>query len=619
MIPKSVIQKVIDATDIVEIVGEYVPLKKKGTSYFGLCPFHDDKNPSMSVSGEKKIFNCFSCGTKGNVIYFVAKHDNLTMEQATIKLAKRAGIPINEYMVSVDNNKTRLLSVMNEAYSFYRFYLYSSEEGQLALEYLKSRGFTDEEITEYKIGLAPKAIDYLHQALDKKEISTIDQIELGLVKENNGKFYDVFRGRIMFSITNPSGQIVGFSGRIYEKSDQAKYINSIENDLFHKSEILYHFNQASLTARKLDQMYVFEGFMDVIATRRAGLLNGVATMGTAMTKEHIRLITSITKNIVLFFDGDEAGIKALKRSTSMLSEKHIIPNAVILPNDLDPDEYITKYGKEKFVSFINNNMKSAYLVLYDYAYKKVYFNDLASVETFKQEMFRMITASKSEVITNYFINQLTSDLKLDRETLIKELSANSYQTNYVTNNYYDNNESNLEIKIEQNRVNPVNKKKTIKITPRVIKSYNTIIKASIYSKEQFSVFFEHFAKDNIILYPGSELSGQYDLLYTLCMFYSSNPDLEGMGTDLFIEQLKTKPLLLNLAKEIINDKFIDENNQQLFDDSIETIRDYFNKVEIAATYNATIMSSNDEERNKNISEFIKINKNQKRIINEEDM
>ncbi len=617
MIPRTLAKRVIDATDIVEVVGEYVPLKKKGTSYFGLCPFHDDKNPSMSVSGEKKIFNCFSCGTKGNVIYFVAKHDNLTMEQATIKLAKRAGIEIDEYTTVQDANLTRLLAALNEAYNFYRFYLYSSEEGKVALSYLYNRGFTDQEIDTFKVGLAPKEVDYLHQALDKKGISGLDQIELGLVKDVSGVAHDVFRSRIMFAITNSSGQIVGFSGRVYEKTDQAKYINSSDNALFHKSEILYNFHQASLHARKLDQIFIFEGFMDVIASSRAGLLNGVATMGTAMTKEHIRMLLSITKNIVLFFDGDEAGIKALKRSTSMLAEHHIIPSAIILPDNLDPDEFITKYGKDKFHDYINNNMKNAYLVLYNYAYKKVYLNDFTSIEIFKNEIYQMIRFSKSEVITNYFINQLAGDLNLDKDLVLKEFGKNNFNV-YPSNIYEHNN-------IEKNSIyqevgsQPIVKKKNVKITKKVIKSYNAIVKISVFSKELFSIFFENLSKDNIILYPGAELSVQYDLLYILCEFYSENADCDGMGVDLFLEHLKNKPNSYKVAQEILNDKFIDENNRYLFDDSLNSIKEYFNKMENVASYNATVLASNEEERQKNISEFMNITKKQKKIVNEEDM
>lgn len=357
------------------------------------------------------------------------------MEQATIQLAKRAGIEIDTKYTEKDAKTSRLLQVMNEAYNFYRFYLYSSEEGKIALTYLKNRGIDDEIIKQFKIGLAPKAADYLHQALTKKEITTLDQIELGLAKDVNGQVHDIFRGRIMFSVTNAMGQIVGFSGRVYEKSDQAKYINSIENPLFHKGEILYHFDQASLEARKLNQIYIFEGFMDVIAVQKAGILNSVATMGTAMTKEHVQMMMRITKNIVLFFDGDEAGITAMKRSAHMLSQVNVIPNAVVLPENMDPDEYISKFGPVKFNEYIQNNIKNVYIILYELAYQKVYLQDFMSVENFKKEIFEMIRIAHSEIVTNYFLKRLAEDLNLDVENIRKEVqtisSYPSYSDEYI--------------------------------------------------------------------------------------------------------------------------------------------------------------------------------------------
>ncbi len=610
MIPKSVTNKVIEVTDIVEVVSEYVQLKKKGTSYFGLCPFHDDKNPSMSVSGEKKIFNCFSCGTKGNVIYFVAKYENLTMEQATIKLAKRAGIKIDEQITSKDAKNNRLLQVMNEAYNFYRFYLYSSEEGKLALDYLKSRGIDDGIIKDFKIGLAPKAYDYLHQALNKKNITTLDQIELGLVKDVSGKVYDIFRNRIIFSITNASGQIVGFSGRIYQQSDQAKYINSTENILFHKGEVLYNYNLASLHARKLNQIFIFEGFMDVIAVKKAGLLNGVATMGTAMTNEHVNLLTRLTNNIVLFFDGDEAGIKAMKRSTLMLSKKKIIPNAVVLPDGMDPDEYIVKFGENAFNEYIQNNMKNVYIILYELAYAKVYLQDFNSVEKFKNEVFEIIKTANSDIVTNYFVNRLGEDLNIDGEQIRSELGQS-----------LDIIEGNNTNKIEYKTV-PVKKtvrKKVVRITPSVIMAYNTIIKQAINSRELLSVFFEKLSHEGILRYPGAELAIQFDILDMLCEYYSDHQDKDGMGYELFYEYLNNKPSSLEVAEKIVNDRFIDYKNQQLFDDSINIISNYFKKLDNATMYNAALLADNQEEITKSSQQFVEISKSQKKIVNEEDI
>lgn len=610
MIPKSVTKQVIDATDIVEVIGEYVTLKKKGTSYFGLCPFHDDKNPSMSVSGEKKIFNCFSCGTKGNVIYFVAKHDNLTMEQATIKLAKRAGIKIDDSLTLEDAKKTRLYNLMSEAYNFYRFYLYSSEEGRVALEYLKRRGITDKEIDEFKIGLAPKALNYLNQALSKKGYTNLDQLELGLIKDDNGQVRDVFRDRIMFSICNPSGQIVGFSGRIYETSDQAKYINSTENYIFHKAELLYHYHEASLEIRKLNQVFIFEGFMDIIAVNHAGINNSVATMGTALSKEHLKLITDLTKNVVLFFDGDEAGIKAMKRSAGMFSSVSIIPNAVMLPDNLDPDEYITKYGAIKFQEYVQNNMKNVYLVLYQNALKKVFLGDFTTVQTFKNEVIELMRMARNEVITNYFINQMATDLKVDVSNLKNEIDN---LIDYHHSTYIDEQSTPQELNPEI----PLRKKKIVKITPKVVIAYNTIIKFSVGSKDLFTNAFLEIARDDMIRYPGSSLIGQFDLLYVICQFYSDYGDKEGIGEDKFYELLKDKPDGLKLAKAIFSDSFIDTKNQQLFKDSLLTIKDYFIKLDNAASYNAALFGL-DGENNKNVNDFMELNKIQKKIVNEED-
>lgn len=612
MIPSTTTKKVIEATDIVEVVGEYVSLKKKGTSYFGLCPFHDDKNPSMSVSGEKKIFNCFSCNTKGNVIYFVSKYENISMEQATIKLAKRAGIKIDT-VVNAQNEKTsRLLKVMEEAYNFYRFYLYNSDEGKVALDYLKARGINDEIIKKHKIGLAPKNLDYLHQALNRKEITTLDQIELGLVKDVNGKVHDIFRNRIMFSITNASGQIIGFSGRIYEKSDQAKYINSVENALFHKGEVLYNYDMASLEARKKNQVFIFEGFMDVIACERAGLNNVVATMGTAMTKEHVKMLLRLTKNIVLFFDGDEAGIKAMKRSAQMLAAEHVIPNAVLLPDGLDPDEYIAKFGNDKFNEYILNNMKNVYIILYELAYKNVYLEDFMSVENFKKEIFNLISLSHSDVITNYFVNRLSTDLKLDPSLIKKDIQA--YKP--YTPEYYNDNSFTNEPKKKVENISVV-RRKDAKITPRVVLAYQTIIKQSIFSKEALASFFETLSTDSGLRYPGSELAGEFDLLYLLSDYYSENPEKDGMGLDLLCEMLNGKTASLNLVKKIMDNKFILQDNEQMLNDSINTIDKYFKKQDNIASYNATILSKNEEERKKNMHEFIEISKSQKKIIKED--
>lgn len=613
MIPYSTTKQVVDANNIVEVVSEYVKLKKKGSSYFGLCPFHDDKNPSMSVNAEKKVFNCFSCSTKGNVIYFVSKYENITMEQATIKLAARAGIKIDERQTAKSARDEKLFKVMNEAYTFYRFYLDSSEEGRKARAYLTARGIDEQTIKDFKIGLAPSHSDYLHQALVKKGINDIDQLELGLVRsDENDAFHDIFQNRIMFSVTNQSGQIVGFSGRIYSPSKQAKYINSIENAIFHKGEILYNFDRAALNARKYNKIYLFEGFMDVIAVERAGLTNGVATMGTALTKEHVKLLTSVTKNIVLCFDGDEAGIKAMKRSALMLSQNNITPEAIVLPDNLDPDEYIAKFGEEKFNHYLKNNTKNVYLVLYELAYAKLIKNVLSSVETFKNEVFEFMRMSNQETIINFFLKQLALDLELDVEILRQEFHAMKKRT-------YNNDYQNIELPTALDTVTePVQtKKKEVKITSGLIMAYNAVLKQSINSRELYSRFVEAVSYQQQMLYPGPALDIQFDLLYSLYNLYA-NTENDGIGPDLFLETIKDKPDCVQLVKEILNDKKILMSDTIQFEQCLIKIKDYFNRCDRVKAYNDAINAQTTEERMKKMVVLEELCKTQKKIVNKEN-
>ena len=259
MISQNIKKQIIDQTNIVEVVGEVVKLTKKGSSYFGLCPFHNDNNPSMSVNNEKKMFNCFSCNTKGNVIYFFSRFNNITEDQATISLAKRLGIEVSEATSKEAIREERLLKVMNEATNFYQYYLNNTDEGLVAKEYLTKRGINDELIKKLKIGLAPSESNYLNLALRQKNISELDQTELGLVKiDDNNRAYDVFKTRIIFPIENTVGQVVGFSGRIYTDSNQAKYINSTDNAIFHKGQILYNFHNAANDIRQNNKVIIYE-------------------------------------------------------------------------------------------------------------------------------------------------------------------------------------------------------------------------------------------------------------------------------------------------------------------------------------------------------------------------
>ena len=567
MIPGNIRNKIIQDLSIVEVVSEYLPLTRKGNSYFGVCPFHDDKNPSMSVSDSVKMFNCFSCNTKGNVITFVAKYENISFDQATIKLAERIGLKISANTSKEALKQERLENIMNEAAKFYSFYLRNSEEGVEALKYLHDRGISDEIIDKFRIGLAPSLSDGLYQFLIKKGISELDLIELGLVKqEDNNKIHDIFRIRVMFPLASNNGKIVGFSGRIYTASNQAKYINSNENVLFHKGEVLYNMHNAALPARQLDKIYLFEGFMDVIAAYRAGIKNGVATMGTALTKEHINSILSITKNIVLCFDGDEAGIKAMRRSAKMLANYNIIPEAVVLPNNQDPDEYIKEYGAKQLEAYLISKAKPVYYWLYRLAYDKVIKSDISSVEQFKHTVFAFLSEINQETIIDYYLNQMANDLGVDLNSLKKDFVSKKANIQNVP------------------EVNNVPKPKTVKpvivnevpITKAIKRAYQIIIKHAIYSHVKLNKYLV-YTQD---FYPGNGLLLEFSIINALETEVLINPKL--LNTSKFaahnISVLCLDESFKEYIETIINDHLIDVKNDDDFEQSLELIKKYIKKV-----------------------------------------
>ena len=591
MISKNIRDKVIQNTSIVEVVSGYLPLTRKGNSYFGVCPFHDDKNPSMSVSDSVKMFNCFSCNTKGNVITFVSKYENISIDQATIKLAEKLGMKISANTSKEALKFERLEKIMDEASNFYSFYLHNSEEGIAAIEYLHKRGINDEIIKKFRIGLAPSLSDGLYQFLIKKGFSELDLIELGLVKQgDNGKIHDIFRIRVMFPLASSSGKIVGFSGRIYTESNQAKYINSNENVIFHKGEVLYNMHNAALPARQENKIYLFEGFMDVIAAYRAGITNGVATMGTALTKEHIQNIFSITKNIVLCFDGDEAGIKAMRRSAKMLSAQNVIPEVVVLPNNLDPDEYIKEYGASQLETYLISKAKPVYYWLYQLAYQKVIKNDIASIENFKHTVFEFLSEINQETIKEHYLNQISQDLGIDINSLRKDFA--NYQPSY------SNNDTKTEVTVQPEPVVVQPILKEVPVTKAIRRAYRIIIKHAIYDHNKLNRYLAMTQE----FYPGAQLLLEFSIIQALELEILMNPKI--LNTTKFakhnIDALMNDDAFKDYVTDIINDQLIDVTNNDDFEQSIEKVNQYIKKVKTRNIKNRII--SGDENA---INEFTK--------------
>lgn len=420
LIPKHIIDQVIKGNDILPVVSEYVKLEKKGQNYFGLCPFHSEKTPSFSVSPEKQIFHCFSCGEGGNVAQFIAKIDNISYIDSIKKLASRINLNIDSYFADNKNEaQTKYFAINKFVLEYYKFALHNTKVGKKALDYLHSRNIDDELIKTFNIGLAPDSVDSLYQALKANNFSELLMLELGHVIKVGNKYYDKFKNRIMFPITDSYGNIIGFSGRTYLSSsdtNEPKYINTQETPVFKKSEILFNLYNSQKVIRQNRRVFIFEGFMDVIASYRSGIYESVATMGTALTNKHAEILKSYTKNVVLCFDGDEAGIEATKKAIDILSNNQLKVSVVNLPNNLDPDDYVNAYGIEKYREYLNQNQKSYKEYIYELYLKETNINNIDSIDNFKRKVFQLIITS-TPTERELFINKLSNDINVSVSTL----------------------------------------------------------------------------------------------------------------------------------------------------------------------------------------------------------
>jgi len=415
----KLLDEINEKTPIVDLVSEFVSLQKRGKNFMGLCPFHQEKTPSFSVSPEKNIAKCMSCGEGGNPINFYRKIKNISLNEAASQLAVRAGITIQEIKVNKDPNESRY-KLMNEVASFYQFNLKNSEKGQEALKYLYNRQMTDELITHFKLGYAPSHGNTLYQVLRDKGFAVSDMISLGVVKQSDdGSYYDLFSERVIFPITNPSGNVVGLSGRTLNPKEQVKYINSPETVIFKKGLLLYHLHEALSEIRKAKQVVLYEGFFDVISSYAAGVQHGVATMGTALTKDQARLIKNVTSSVIVAYDGDSAGLKAIDQAIPVLEKEQLKVEVLTIPEKMDPDDFVKAYGPEKFEALFGEYTTDAYQFRYDYYKVSKNLQNANDMKEFRKQVMQMIQSSDAS-IKAFYLQKLSTDLNIPIENLTEK-------------------------------------------------------------------------------------------------------------------------------------------------------------------------------------------------------
>ena len=410
-ITNEMINEIRNKVDIVSVISNYLPLTQRGKNYFGVCPFHDDHSPSMSVSPDKQIFTCFSCGATGNVFTFVADYEHIGFYDAVRLLGSKVGYNLGNSISKNNNKYADYYNIYNLSCKFYQNNLNTSL-GKNAREYLEKRKIDNDTIKKFKIGLALPKVSLTDYLLAKK-YSLKNLNDMGLSNDNG---MDLFVNRIIFPLYDLEGNIVAFSGRIYNTKDSSKYINTKETVLFKKGTILYNYHNAKEQLKKNEAIIVMEGFMDVIRANTVGITNCVATMGTALTKQNANLLKKMANNIILCFDGDKAGEEATTSAINVFKEIDVVPKVVRLPEDLDPDEYILKYGKDSFKSKIDNPDNAVEFLMRLHKSDKN-LNDLEDVAKYIDESIRELASSNDLILGDLTLNKMASEFNINYNVL----------------------------------------------------------------------------------------------------------------------------------------------------------------------------------------------------------
>ncbi len=424
-IPEDTINSIKNTADIVEIVSETVILKKAGKNYLGLCPFHSEKTPSFTVSPDKQIFFCFGCRAGGNVFSFLMKQDGLQFPEAARMLARRYGIEVpttkpTAAQTERANERERLLAINRQARDFFHHCLVEEPLGKPGREYLNRRQISTEIIENFQIGFAPAGWDNLLNYFRKKRTSPklLEKAGLVVLKKNQKGYYDRFRHRIIFPIFDVSNQVIGFGGRVLDDA-LPKYLNSPDTPVYNKSRSLYGLNRAKRQCRQTGQVYIVEGYFDLLTLHLNGIENSVATLGTALTPEHLRCLKGFAEQAILIFDSDEAGIKAAKRSTGLFRQENLEGRIVILPTGYDPDSFLRKHGTKAFHQASGNSLGVMSFLMQ--TAEKRYGRSIEGKIRIVEEMITPLATIGDNVARSLYIKKLAEWIGIEETAIIEKV------------------------------------------------------------------------------------------------------------------------------------------------------------------------------------------------------
>lgn len=436
-IPEEVIQDIRQKTDIVDVINQYVQLTKKGTNYSASCPFHEDRNPSFSVHPGKQIYKCFSCGRGGNVFGFLQEIEGINFVASVQKAAEFSNVTLDEqYTANSDaagysKELQVLYDIHQKVNDFYHYYLLNTTNGEQALNYLTDRDMSEETLDTFQLGVAPSNSDVILQYLSQENYTQEQLISSGIFYENSqGALIDRFRGRIIFPLRNARGEVVGFSGRVYDDSltnaSPAKYLNSPETEIFHKTDLVYNLDVARPKIRQLNQVIVCEGYMDVIALNQAGYIHTVATMGTSLTDAHLKQLGKLANEIIFVFDGDEAGQKATARAFDLSNKYKQLFKSIHIPNKLDPDDWIKQKGAASFQTLINQ-ADTRFEFYRTYLKQAFDVNDDQQLATYIERLIQLIAEIKSPIEQQLRVKDIVDQYHLNEGILLEQLARARHQ------------------------------------------------------------------------------------------------------------------------------------------------------------------------------------------------
>ncbi|MBO4601263.1 MAG: DNA primase [Bacilli bacterium] len=423
-IDENKINEIRNSVNIVDIIKEYVPLTSKGKNFFGVCPFHEDHAPSMSVSSDKQIYRCFSCGAAGNVFTFVKDYENVSFLEAVSIVARKAGILFEYTDVKKDVTSSKnatTYKVLNDASKFYQNNLFT-KNGETALKYLKDRNFDLSFIKEFEFGLSTNN-NSLYNFLNKKGYSDSD-VEKARLISTEKYTHDIFVNRIMIPIHDLDGNVVGFTGRIYNQSDDAKYINSKESEVFQKGKILFNYHLAKNHIRNQHELIIVEGNMDALKLYASGIKNVVALMGTALTIDQVNVIKKLRTKVILMMDSDNAGKLGMYQNGNILKANGIDPFIVLLSGAKDPDEYINKFGIEKFQNLLKSPSSFLNYKL-DYFKENLNLDDVSDLSKYIKLVLSDLKKEPDKILVEITLKKLSKDYNLDYENMMQEVELNN--------------------------------------------------------------------------------------------------------------------------------------------------------------------------------------------------